>query len=390
MKINLLKFSKSSLFILYIVGFIFSFTSSIPAFINSSFLKSITSENIIGVLYSVASIFSLFCLILIPKILKKFGNYKVTFFLVIVQFINFLCLAFLQNIYLILISFMLSGAITTIIYFNLDVFIEHFSINSVTGGIRSIYLTCINLAWLLSPWIAGVIVGKCSYRHIYLIVALIMVPLIFIVSSNLKKFKDPEYKTFDIVATIKSISTNANIKNIVVCSLLLQSFYAFMIVYTPIYLNQYIGFSWTDIGIMFSIALLPFVFIQIPLGYLADKKYGEKEILSIGLIIIGISTSVIPFIRDNNFVFWVTVLFIGRTGAAIIEVMCDTYFFKNVKDKNLNLINLYRTVTPLAYIITPIIATVILFFIPLSNIFLILGLLMIFGLKYSLALKDTR
>jgi len=70
--------------------------------------------------------------------------------------------------------------------------------------------------------------------------------------------------------------------------------------------------------------------------------------------------------------------------------MCDTYFFKNVKDKNLNLINLYRSVIPLAYIITPIVSTIFLFFVPLSNMFFILGLLMICGLRYSLVLKDTK
>lgn len=383
-------FRKSTLFILYIIGFIFAFSSSIPAYINSSFLKSITNESVVGILYTIGSIFSLAFLIFIPKILKKYGNYKVTLFLVIAHFLNFLCLAFLQNIYLIIICFMLSGAIATIIYFNLDVFIEHHSSNILTGSIRSIYLTCINLAWLLSPWLAGIIVGESSFRNIYFIVALIMIPIILIVSSSLKDFKDPEYKTFDVMATIKSIDTNKNIKNIIISGLLLQSFYAWMIVYTPIYLNQYVGFSWTTIGIMFSIALLPFVLIQIPMGYLADKKFGEKEILSIGFIIMGISTAIIPFITDGNFIFWTALLFIGRTGAAMVEVMCDTYFFKNVSDKNLNLINLYRTVSPLAYIITPIVTTILVVFLPLNNIFYILGLLMIFGLNYSLALKDTR
>src|ERR1035437_8161238 len=251
-------FRKSTLFAFYIIGFIFAFSSSIPAFVNSSFLKSLTNERIVGIIYTIGSIFSLICLILIPKILKKYGNYKVTVFLVIAHFLNFLCLAFLQNIYLIILCFMLSGVIATVIYFNLDVFIEHHSVDIKTGSIRSIYLTCINLAWLLSPWLSGVIVGESSYRRIYFIVALIMVPIVLIVSSNLKNFKDPEYKTFDVFATIKSINTNKNIINIIVSGFLLQSFYAWMIVYTPIYLNQYIGFDWGTIGLIFSIALLPF------------------------------------------------------------------------------------------------------------------------------------
>lgn len=390
MKINLLNFKKSSLFILYVLGFIFAFTSAIPAYINSSFLESITNEQLIGIFYTIGSIFSLATLIFIPKILKKFGNYKVTLFLTILYFLNFLGLAFIPNVFLIIFCFLISGSMATVIYFNLDIFIEHNSTDIKTGSIRSIYLTCLNLAWLISPWLSGIIVSESSYRSIYLVVAFIMLPIILIVSSSLKNFKDPEYKTFDVIETIKSININKNIKNITFSSLFLQIFYAWMIVYTPIYLNQYIGFNWGEIGIMFSIALLPFVLIQIPLGYIADKYLGEKEILTVGFIIMGISTAVIPLINNNSFIVWTVILFMTRVGAAMVEVMNDTYFFKNVTDKNLNVINLYRTVSPLAYIITPLLTTILFVFVPIVNMFYILGLLMIFGVRYSLALKDTK
>ena len=167
MKINLLSFKKSTLFILYIIGFIFAFTTSVPAYINSSFIESLTSEQAVGLFFSAGAIFSLVALIYIPKLLKKFGNYKVTLYLSVLYFFNFLGLALFQNLFLILLCFLLTGAIASVIYFNFDIFVEHNSNDRVTGGIRSIYLTCINLAWLFSPWIAGVIVEKYSFRITY-------------------------------------------------------------------------------------------------------------------------------------------------------------------------------------------------------------------------------
>ncbi len=387
---KLLNFKKSTLFTLYILGFIFAFTSAIPAYINSSFLTSITNEHAIGIIYSIGSILSLIALISIPKFLKKYGNYKVIVAIAVVYFFDFLGLALISNVYLLLFCFIILGAMTTVIYFNLDVFLEHNSSDIKTGGIRSAYLTCINLAWLISPWIAGIIVGDSSYKKIYFIVALLVIPIILIISSNLKNFKDPEYKTYNLLETIKSINTNKNIKNIWMSNFLLQVFFSWMVIYTPIYLNRYIGFSWGTIGIMFSIMLLPFVLLQIPSGYFADKKCGEKEILTIGFIIMGISTAIIPLISDNSFLIWTLILFTTRIGAAMVEVMNDTYFFKNISDKNLNTINLYRTTNSLAYIISPIITTILIFFVPLGNIYYILGLMMIFGLKYSLAIKDTK
>jgi len=126
------------------------------------------------------------------------------------------------------------------------------------------------------------------------------------------------------------------------------------------------------------------------MGYLADKRFGEKEILTTGFIIIGISTSIIPLITSHSFIVWAAVLFVTRIGAAMVEVMNDTYFFKNVSDKNLNIINLYRTAGPISYIVSPIIATFIIYLVPFASIFYVLGLLMIFGLKYSLTLQDTK
>ncbi len=388
---DLINFRKSSLFILYILGFIFAFTLAIPAYINSSFLESLTNEKMIGFFYIIGSILSLASLIFIPKILKRFGNYRVTLFFAILYFINFLGLSFMPNIFFVLFCFVISGSMSTIIYFNLDIFIEHNSSDIKTGRIRSIYLTCMNLAWLVSPWLSGIIVGVSSYRKIYMVVALIMIPVILIISSSLKKFKDPEYKTFNLLSAIKNVGASKNIKNIISSNLLLQFFYSWMIIYMPIYLNQYIGFDWGTIGIIFSIMLLPFVFIEIPLGYLADKKMGEKEILTAGFIIMGISTIVIFLTHSHSVVFWAAMLFMTRVGAAMVEVMNDTYFFKQVNDKNLNFINLYRSAVPAAYIISPMIAAIILtFFVSFNSLFCVLGLMMLWGLRYSLAIEDTK
>jgi MFS family permease len=387
---DLFKFRKSTLFILYILGLIFAFSSAIPAYVNSSFLSGITNERIVGVIYAIASVITLISLVLIPKMLKKYGNYKVTLTLVVALLFDFLGLAFFKNIDLVLFCFVINGALSSIIYFNFDVFVEHNSEDIKTGGIRGIYLTCINFAWLLSPCLAGIIVGESSYKRIYLVVALLMIPIILIISSNLKNFKDPEYKTFNVIATIKSVKSDKNIKNIIFSEFLLQLFYSWMIVYTPIYLNQYIGFSWQTIGLIFSVMLLPFVLIEIPMGFLADKKIGEKEILTVGFLIMGISTAIIPLVNNHSVIVWAIILFMTRVGAAMVEVMSDTYFFKNISDKNLNIINLYRTMTPLSYVVAAIVTTILIFFIPLGSIFYLLGLLMIFGLNFSLAIKDTK
>ena len=173
---------------------------------------------------------------------------------------------------------------------------------------------------------------------------------------------------------------------------ILQIFYAWMTIYTPIYLHGNLGLDWGAIGIIFGIMLLPFIFVQFPAGELADSQFGEKEMLSIGFIITALATITMFFVTGKSILVWGLILFGTRVGAALVEVMCDVYFFKKVDNQNANLISFYRMGRPLAYIIGSLIATLMLSipYFGLKNLFLVLGFMMFLGLRYSLALKDTK
>ena len=108
-----------------------------------------------------------------------------------------------------------------------------------------------------------------------------------------------------------------------------------------------------------------------------------------GFIIIALSTIFLTFVVGANFWMWALVLFLTRVGASIAEVMSETYFFKKIDSTDSNLIGFFRMTSPMAYVVSPIIATIILSFIEFRFLFLILGIIMLWGLRYSLTLKDT-
>ena len=163
-----------------------------------------------------------------------------------------------------------------------------------------------------------------------------------------------------------------------------------MVVYMPIHLHDHIGFDWPTISIIFTIMLLPFILFEIPAGRIADKWCGEKELLSAGFIVTALFTMVIPFILIPSFIIWTAILFMTRVGASVVEISTESYFFKHVEGNDADIISFFRMARPLAYIAGPIVAMIALNFLPFQYIFLVLGIIMFFGLKYSLALKDTR
>ena len=383
---------KSSIFWVYLVGFLIAFHTALPTYINSSFLSQYIKEDIVGLIYVAGSILTIILFLIFPKLLKRYGNYKTALFLIILQSVLLFGLAFIEKAIWIIPLFILNLVCIPLIYCCTDIFLEHLSTNKETGLVRGIYLTAVNLAWAASPLISSLILSSNSYSKVYLLSFVFLIPVILIILNDLKENKDYKYPHTDIFTTIKRIWRDINIRNIFLANLALFFFYSWMTIYTPLYLNQNIGLSWSEIGIVFTVMLLPFVIFQLPLGRLADKFFGEKEILTLGFLIMAFSTGLITFINDKNLVLWAVILFVTRVGACAVEIMCDTYFFKKVDGRDTNLISFYRMSSPVDYITGPAIATLILSFhlVQLKYLFLILGILMISGLRFALRLKDTK
>ena len=151
----------------------------------------------------------------------------------------------------------------------------------------------------------------------------------------------------------------------------------------PIYLIQNIGFSWSEMGIILSIALLPFIIFQIPIGKIEDQKHDEKMLLIVGFLIMSISVAMMPFIVEKSFVFWAVILFVSRIGASIVEVSTETYFFKHVKSTNAGYISLFRMTRNMAFLVVPVIAGIAIYTMGIEYSWIVLSIMMLFGIRYT-------
>ena len=272
----------------------------------------------------------------------------------------------------------------------MDIFVETVAKDeSKTGSVRAAYMTMANITILISPAIVALLLYNNVYSYVYTASTIFLIPLYYFI-KKFKKVREKPIKHIRIKETVLEYLKNKDLYNIFISSFLLQLFYAFMVVYTPLYLSQHIGFTWSEIGVMFTIMLLPFVLFEVPIGEIEDGKYGEKEFLTIGFIVMGLSTLFISFITVKSFWVWATVLFITRIGASLVEVSTESYFFKKVDQEKTDVISFFRISRPLSFIVAPILATLSLQFVPFQYIFIIIGLCMIAGTYYSLNLLDTK
>ena len=164
-----------------------------------------------------------------------------------------------------------------------------------------------NAAWVIAPLLGGLILTNGDYWKIYIVAALFLLVFLAILRLNLRDFTDPPYLKTSFIETFRTIFNKKTIRNIFISNFLLQFFYAWMIIYMPIYLHQYIGLSWKEIGVIFTVMLLPFVLFEFPAGRIADKRL-EKEILTMGFIVTAIFTASTFFIFSKNIFIWMFVL----------------------------------------------------------------------------------
>ncbi len=325
-----------------------------------------------------------------PKILARYGNRLATLIFSGLLFLSLLALAFGGSSYVIVPGFILYFISCSLIIATLDIFIEDFSQSSSVGKFRGFYISVVNVAWVVSVMISGSVIAKSSFRGIYLLSALFMLLVLAVFILFLHNFKDPKYKKISVLKTVRVFIRNKNISRIYFIDLVIKFFYAWMIIYTPIYLNEYLHFTWNQIGLIFTVMLLPFVILSFPLGMVSDK-IGEKKIMSVGLLIMSLSTCLIPLLTEPKVYLWALLLLATRIGAASAEAMAESYFFKVINEENADDISFFRNTSPLSYIIAPMLAIPVLLYAPsFKYLFFILSAILLLGFLASLRLRDVK
>lgn len=379
----------SALYGISIIAFFSALHVSIPNYFNSSFLGTFADERTISLIYLIASMVTIVGFLSMQGILHRFGNYRTSIALILIQILIFYGLITYTSPSVLVLLFILGMSVISLIGFTIDIFLQKSTDIGHTGTIRGLYMTAINMAWILGPLIGGLFIIGNSYKGIYIAGFALLFPLLYLVYRNFNTFKDSHYVQISARQTLVRILKDKDISRIFGINIVLQTFYAWMTVYTPIYLHNTLGFDWSEISIILTIMLIPFILVQLPLGKLADKKWGEKEMLAIGFVIMGISTGALVFFGFKSLIAWALMLFITRIGAATAEVMIETYFFKKVDGKDPEVLSMFRITRPLAYFIAPLITTIGLVYTSEPYLFVILGIICLLTLYPILTMRDT-
>ncbi len=381
--------SSKRLRLVYLVGFLLAVHFALISYVNSSFIEKFVGIGTLSVLYIVGSLLDISLLFLAPFLLRRFGKTLSFLFFIALEIVAVLGMGFLNSAQLIIFLFIVQLAIGSVLYFWLDLCLEQETkAENTTGNKRGGLLTFSNMAWVISPLALAFLISQNDFSRVYFLAGLVLIILLPVVGFSFKNIKKADVVKTKIFSGFKLLWRKKDQFRIACIQFVLNFFYAWMVIFLPLLLNKEMGFGWDKIGVMFTIMLLPFLLFQWPAGFLADKKTGEKEILTFGFLIMAAATFIIPLLSTPVFWIWAAVLFATRIGASLVEIASESYFFKHVREKDAGEISVFRMVRSLSYVLAPLIALPIVYFFSYSFSFYFLAFFVLIGL-FFIPKKDT-
>ena len=383
------RFNKQKVGLVGFISFLLGFLDAFLIYILSAYFAQVLGSDNVGIFYLIAYSGVLLSLFYLQPLIRAIGKARTLYFGLGVAILASVLLTHLPVAWISVGIMLVFIIVTNLIWVTLDILLESFSKDRISGRIRGFYLTVMNAGLLGAPFLSTITLEHFQYEGVFFILILGYIAVFLISLIGFRNDNAVIQEKLQLRQTIAKILLKKNLFRIYHISFAMEFFYAMMVVYTPLYLLS-LNFSWSEIGIIFTCMLLPFIFLQYPLGVLADKSMGEKELLIMSIVIVIVSTVALGFLNTTNIWVWGAALFLTRVGIAGIEVLRDSYFYKQIDSNDMDMIALFRTTRPLANILGAVFSVALLLFFSLKSIFFLVALVLFFSLFTALALEDTQ
>lgn len=383
------KLLKQNIAMVDIAVLFFGFVDTFYVYIASSYFAEVIGSPNVGFFFFLSYVGSLIIFFCLQPLVRIFGQARTLYLFLLLSLGLAALLSNVGTNYfsgVLLLFFIITSSVLWIIF---DILLQGFSDRKHTGSIRGLNLSLLSLGVLLAPFLATQTLESFGFTGVFLVMFILYIFLFIFCLLAFRHVRGNQLPKIAFWHALALVLKNGELWRSYILSFALYFFYAVMIIYMPLYLREF-GFTFAEIGSLFTIMLIPFVLLEYPLGKLADVKYGEKEILIISLAIAIMSTVIIALLHTSSFWWWAIILFASRVGIAGMEVMKDTHFYRHISVKDVDVISFFRTSLPVANIVVTALATGMLTFLPLYSIFYLTALVLGFALVAAFFLQDSK
>ena len=331
-------------------------------YIITPYLATFLPDSETGLVFSLGALITLSVFPFMPELVRRYGSRRLAIFFALVEVFVLGWLGLSPSALPSFILIACAVASTPLLAYQLDLLLEAtIAKENATGRARTIFLTAGNIALVFSPLIAGLILDSGNaYWKVFAVAASSLLPFIFLMSmKRLPTGNSPKLVT--MMGATLSIMSDKDLRSVVLAQGTLQLFYHISPLYIPLYLHNVLHIPWETLGWMFAVMLLPFVLLEYPAGYLADRKWGDKEILIAGFVIMALGFASLALVNENTLIIYIVlILVVNRIGASLVEAMSEGHFFRRVSEADASTVGIFRMTRPVAALLGPILGSILL------------------------------
>ncbi len=363
-------------------------------YIITPYLATFMSDSATGMVVSLGAVMTLSVFPFLPALVRHFRPRRLALFFGFIELLALGWLAMspapLPAILLVAIAL----ATTPLLEFQLDLLLEaSISQEGTTGRIRTLFLTVGNMVLVIAPLIVGLVLDSSeAYWRVFAVAASSLIPFLIIASTRHRLPHVTPPNLVNIVEVAQCLSKDKDLRAVTIAHGTLQFFYHLAPLYISLYLHTVLRIPWSTLGWMFAIMLLPFVLLEYPAGWLADKKWGDKEIMAVGFILMALGFAALAFVTaDTMIIFIVLILVVNRSGAALVEAMTEGHFFRRVSSADAASVSIFRITRPIAALLAPLIGSVLLSVAGYATLFVVTSIIIgIVGVMATLRIRDIK
>lgn len=379
-------FIKTSL----VMAWFFGFSLGLMSFFLSPYLASVFETDNVSAVYVIAEIIAL---VLFARYVRLVGQWGKTFVFLLLSVLQISILAGLLGSngeaesaffvigYFALVPFFMMG---------FDMFLEAHSKDKDTGRVQGLYLLCSSLGFVPAPAIAGAVSSAFGFQAIFFLALVCYLVVFVLATARYRKERIvPVSPKTSLFSAASRLVKHKGLSSIYFISILLEGFYVMTMMTFPLFLLDQ-GMTLEQNGLIFSLMVLPFLFVPYYSGRLADLLWGEKEMLILGLLVMISALVAIAFSESSALLFWAFLFFLSRIGASLVETMRNAYYYKQVGGSDVALIAFFRTARSFGILLASLVVSAILSLTQsFESVFLAYSVALFVGVIVVTKIRDT-
>ncbi len=384
---------RTILALLMAARFCFGFATAFLLYIAASYFQSTQLLRDEGLFFFIISLSVLCVLLVLHRIIARYTRVRVFLALHTIALLACGMVIVRTSPMVEVLAVVMFMIVTTLLLVVYDMIVESYTNDRDDGRVHGALLTLWNAGFIIGPFVAGVVMARGGIEEIFAILLGVYAIALMIMAPVLPTLHRLNHVTRNgVISLMRRAFSFRWFQHVYGVAVILHTFYVVMVVYVPVHLLSQ-GFSVSQLGVVFTIALIPFLVIEYPAGLLADTRFGEREMMLLGMVFLfgsvvamGMTAVGLPLWA------WASLLFISRIGAAFVESMSEVFFYKHVDADDVGLIDVYRTAAPVAYVSVTAVVGVLFVIGGMTHIAIPLSLLVVvfvIGIYLAATMHDT-